>query len=63
MDFSLDSVAKVTAAVTRLATEPRRLWKRYLKYNPQFVFLFAIEERWLPPGNLWVTAGLSAAVE
>jgi N-acetylglucosaminyldiphosphoundecaprenol N-acetyl-beta-D-mannosaminyltransferase len=25
----------------RLATEPRRLWKRYLKYNPQFVFLFA----------------------
>jgi N-acetylglucosaminyldiphosphoundecaprenol N-acetyl-beta-D-mannosaminyltransferase len=27
----------------RLATEPRRLWKRYLKYNPQFVFLFAIQ--------------------
>jgi N-acetylglucosaminyldiphosphoundecaprenol N-acetyl-beta-D-mannosaminyltransferase len=27
----------------RLATEPRRLWKRYLKYNPQFVFLFALQ--------------------
>jgi N-acetylglucosaminyldiphosphoundecaprenol N-acetyl-beta-D-mannosaminyltransferase len=27
----------------RLATEPRRLWKRYLKYNPQFVFLFAMQ--------------------
>jgi N-acetylglucosaminyldiphosphoundecaprenol N-acetyl-beta-D-mannosaminyltransferase len=27
----------------RLATEPKRLWKRYLKYNPQFVFLFALQ--------------------
>lgn len=27
----------------RLATEPRRLWKRYLKYNPLFLFLFAIQ--------------------
>jgi N-acetylglucosaminyldiphosphoundecaprenol N-acetyl-beta-D-mannosaminyltransferase len=27
----------------RLATEPRRLWKRYLKYNPQFLFLFALQ--------------------
>jgi N-acetylglucosaminyldiphosphoundecaprenol N-acetyl-beta-D-mannosaminyltransferase len=25
----------------RLATEPRRLWKRYLKHNPRFVALFA----------------------
>lgn len=25
----------------RLATEPRRLWKRYLKHNPRFVILFA----------------------
>ena len=25
----------------RLATEPRRLWKRYLKHNPRFVVLFA----------------------
>jgi N-acetylglucosaminyldiphosphoundecaprenol N-acetyl-beta-D-mannosaminyltransferase len=24
----------------RLATEPRRLWKRYLRHNPRFVFLF-----------------------
>ncbi len=24
----------------RLATEPRRLWKRYLKHNPRFVALF-----------------------
>jgi N-acetylglucosaminyldiphosphoundecaprenol N-acetyl-beta-D-mannosaminyltransferase len=27
----------------RLATEPRRLWQRYLKYNPRFLFLFAIQ--------------------
>ncbi|MCW5978623.1 MAG: WecB/TagA/CpsF family glycosyltransferase [Bryobacteraceae bacterium] len=27
----------------RLATEPRRLWKRYLKHNPRFVFLFALQ--------------------
>lgn len=27
----------------RLATEPRRLWKRYLKHNPRFVVLFAIQ--------------------
>jgi N-acetylglucosaminyldiphosphoundecaprenol N-acetyl-beta-D-mannosaminyltransferase len=25
----------------RLATEPRRLWRRYLKHNPRFVVLFA----------------------
>ena len=25
----------------RLAKEPRRLWKRYLKYNPRFVGDFA----------------------
>lgn len=25
----------------RLITEPRRLWKRYLKHNPRFVILFA----------------------
>jgi N-acetylglucosaminyldiphosphoundecaprenol N-acetyl-beta-D-mannosaminyltransferase len=25
----------------RLATEPRRLWKRYLKHNPRFVVLLA----------------------
>jgi N-acetylglucosaminyldiphosphoundecaprenol N-acetyl-beta-D-mannosaminyltransferase len=24
----------------RLASEPRRLWRRYLKHNPRFVFLF-----------------------
>jgi N-acetylglucosaminyldiphosphoundecaprenol N-acetyl-beta-D-mannosaminyltransferase len=27
----------------RLVTEPRRLWKRYLKYNPLFIILFAIQ--------------------
>ena len=27
----------------RLVTEPRRLWKRYLKYNPMFLFLFAMQ--------------------
>jgi N-acetylglucosaminyldiphosphoundecaprenol N-acetyl-beta-D-mannosaminyltransferase len=27
----------------RLAQEPRRLWKRYLKYNPRFVVAFAAQ--------------------
>jgi N-acetylglucosaminyldiphosphoundecaprenol N-acetyl-beta-D-mannosaminyltransferase len=27
----------------RLATEPRRLWKRYLKHNPRFVVLLAVQ--------------------
>ena len=27
----------------RLLTEPRRLWKRYLKHNPRFLSLFAIQ--------------------
>lgn len=29
--------------VFRLATEPRRLWKRYLKHNPRFVFFFLLQ--------------------
>jgi N-acetylglucosaminyldiphosphoundecaprenol N-acetyl-beta-D-mannosaminyltransferase len=29
----------------RLATEPRRLWKRYLVNNPAFVWL-ALQELW-----------------
>ena len=27
----------------RLVTEPKRLWKRYLKHNPRFVVLFAMQ--------------------
>jgi len=27
----------------RLLTEPHRLWKRYLKHNPRFVLLFALQ--------------------
>jgi N-acetylglucosaminyldiphosphoundecaprenol N-acetyl-beta-D-mannosaminyltransferase len=27
----------------RLATEPRRLWRRYLRHNPRFVALFGIQ--------------------
>lgn len=27
----------------RLVSEPRRLWKRYLKHNPRFVVLFALQ--------------------
>jgi N-acetylglucosaminyldiphosphoundecaprenol N-acetyl-beta-D-mannosaminyltransferase len=27
----------------RLATEPRRLWRRYLKHNPRFAALFAVQ--------------------
>lgn len=31
----------------RLLKEPRRLWRRYLVYNPQFVLLAALEQvRW-----------------
>jgi N-acetylglucosaminyldiphosphoundecaprenol N-acetyl-beta-D-mannosaminyltransferase len=25
----------------RLSTEPRRLWRRYLRHNPRFIALFA----------------------
>lgn len=31
--------------VFRFVIEPKRLWKRYLKHNPRFVFLFALQ--WL----------------
>lgn len=27
----------------RLATEPRRLWRRYLRHNPRFVALFGAQ--------------------
>ncbi len=27
----------------RLATNPRRLWRRYLVYNPRFVFQLALQ--------------------
>jgi len=27
----------------RLCSEPRRLWKRYFKHNPRFVWLFAVQ--------------------
>jgi N-acetylglucosaminyldiphosphoundecaprenol N-acetyl-beta-D-mannosaminyltransferase len=27
----------------RLATEPRRLWKRYLKHNPRFAWFFTLQ--------------------
>jgi N-acetylglucosaminyldiphosphoundecaprenol N-acetyl-beta-D-mannosaminyltransferase len=27
----------------RLASEPKRLWKRYLKHNPRFLFLFSLQ--------------------
>jgi len=29
----------------RLLSEPRRLWKRYLKHNPRFVYYFV--QQWL----------------
>ena len=28
----------------RLATEPRRLWKRYFKHNPRFVLYFLMQK-------------------
>jgi N-acetylglucosaminyldiphosphoundecaprenol N-acetyl-beta-D-mannosaminyltransferase len=27
----------------RLVTEPKRLWKRYLKHNPRFIALFGLQ--------------------
>jgi N-acetylglucosaminyldiphosphoundecaprenol N-acetyl-beta-D-mannosaminyltransferase len=36
----------------RLATEPRRLWKRYLKHNPRFVVLFLCELMRVKRGKL-----------
>ena len=27
----------------RLAREPRRLWRRYLRYNPRFLGAFALQ--------------------
>lgn len=36
----------------RLAHEPRRLWRRYLRYNPRFLWALArqlIEHRRRPP--------------
>jgi N-acetylglucosaminyldiphosphoundecaprenol N-acetyl-beta-D-mannosaminyltransferase len=32
-----------TEWIFRLATEPRRLWRRYLRHNPRFVALFAAQ--------------------
>jgi N-acetylglucosaminyldiphosphoundecaprenol N-acetyl-beta-D-mannosaminyltransferase len=35
----------------RLAREPRRLWRRYFRYNPRFVFAFGVQlarHRWSP---------------
>jgi N-acetylglucosaminyldiphosphoundecaprenol N-acetyl-beta-D-mannosaminyltransferase len=29
--------------VFRLASDPRRLWKRYLKHNPRFIVLFGLQ--------------------
>jgi N-acetylglucosaminyldiphosphoundecaprenol N-acetyl-beta-D-mannosaminyltransferase len=29
--------------IFRFATEPRRLWRRYLKHNPRFLVLFALQ--------------------
>ncbi len=35
----------------RLAMEPRRLWKRYMKHNPRFVFLFLHQVLWSNRSN------------
>ena len=40
--------------IHRLASDPRRLWKRYLKHNPRFVALFAaqwVRGRWQSERN------------
>ena len=35
----------------RLAIEPRRLWRRYLIYNTQFVLCIALEEMGMLPAR------------
>jgi N-acetylglucosaminyldiphosphoundecaprenol N-acetyl-beta-D-mannosaminyltransferase len=37
----------------RLATEPRRLWRRYLRQNPRFALLFALQlaAAWVDPAT------------
>ena len=48
----------------RLCTEPRRLWKRYLKNNPRFVWRFLMQSlglrRLAPGGDLVPSAGAPA---
>ncbi|GIU97225.1 MAG: UDP-N-acetyl-D-mannosaminuronic acid transferase [Actinomycetota bacterium] len=41
----------------RLATEPRRLWRRYLKQNPRFVALFAAQLLGWRRGGSWANGG------
>ncbi|HOF61752.1 MAG TPA: WecB/TagA/CpsF family glycosyltransferase [Candidatus Latescibacteria bacterium] len=45
----------------RLATEPRRLWKRYLKHNPRFVFFFLLQvlgvRQFAPIGAIGLSEG------
>jgi len=46
--------ASGTEWLFRLATEPRRLWRRYLKHNPRFAALFAaqlLRQRRAPSGG------------
>ena len=33
----LDAARRASSGPFRLAQEPRRLWRRYLRYNPRFV--------------------------
>jgi N-acetylglucosaminyldiphosphoundecaprenol N-acetyl-beta-D-mannosaminyltransferase len=48
-DFHAETIAQAPSMLQRaglewafrLATEPRRLWRRYLRYNPMFVLAFA----------------------
>ena len=37
----------------RLLNEPKRVWKRYLLYNPQFIILVTLEEFHLRSANLY----------
>jgi N-acetylglucosaminyldiphosphoundecaprenol N-acetyl-beta-D-mannosaminyltransferase len=45
----------------RLATEPRRLWRRYLRHNPRFVALFGAQVVRTRLGRTRPSQGLSGS--
>lgn len=46
----------------RLATEPRRLWKRYLKHHPRFLVLFALQLLGVSFGRARLSSGARRSI-
>ena len=53
----LDAARSGSSGSFRLAHEPRRLWRRYLRYNPRFVLGFARQYARQPHGGRRVACG------